>query len=66
MSATLTDVAAALVEVSVCWRCLCDSMSVSADELDAAIVELRRTLQIADILGVCDGCGRVTLLYRMS
>jgi hypothetical protein len=61
----VADVAAALADVASCWRCLCDGVNASAEELDAAILELRRTLQIGDVLGVCDGCGRDTLLYRL-
>jgi hypothetical protein len=59
-------IAAAISGASLCWRCIAENASLTAAELDEALIRLRRTRHVVLTLEPCGACRRDTLVYRLG
>jgi hypothetical protein len=60
-----STVAATITDAALCWRCIGLKAGVEDKPLDKVLVGLREGAKVALAFGLCDGCQRDTLLYRL-
>ena len=60
------DVAGALSQAFLCWRCIAAKTGLTTEQVDDALMEASRRFRFGRAVGPCEGCQNETLLYRID